>query len=580
MLAGVRTLFDILVENGKLTKEQAETLRTQQLSSGQAADKVILDSGIVTPQDVTEGLATLNNIPYVNVLDIGSSPEAMAMIDVGLARRYKMLPFSFDAATNRILVAMVNPLDLQAITFVEQKTGRRLVPHYAIPADLEMMIEDHYNSDISEDVGEVIEENEMIVSSQTSVKELGDLNRAEVIRQAPITKIVEQILGYAVGSGASDIHIEPQSNRVRVRFRIDGMLNEKLVLPKSVQDALISRVKILSNLKIDEKRMPQDGRFNFKSDKGEVDLRVSTLPTTNGEKVVMRLLRKMPTIPTLQELGMSDLALERFKTAIGIPHGIILVTGPTGSGKTTTLYSTLNIVNTKEVNTMTLEDPVEYEMAGVNQVQVNPMAGLTFASGLRSFLRQDPDIIMVGEIRDGETAGLAVQASLTGHQVFSTLHTNSAAGAIPRLIDMGIEPFLISSSVTLAMAQRVLRKINQDYKEAYTPDRAILEDIYAVLGEHFINWCKANKTRPQDVKLYRASEKRPSSEPDYKGRVAVYEVMPVDEDIQKLINKNPPAGDLERLGVQKGMLLMKQDGYIKALNGLTTIEEVLRVAQV
>jgi type II secretory ATPase GspE/PulE/Tfp pilus assembly ATPase PilB-like protein len=383
-----------------------------------------------------------------------------------------------------------------------------------------------------------------------------------------------------VGSGASDVHVEPQSNRIRVRYRIDGILQEKLVLPRSVASALVSRIKILSHLKIDEKRIPQDGRFNFVSDKGEVDLRVSTLPTTHGEKVVMRLLRKQNRIATLEDLGMRGKGLNDFNEAIKIPQGIILVTGPTGSGKTTTLYSAINIINTPAVNILTLEDPVEYEMTGISQVQVNNQAGLTFANGLRAFLRQDPDVIMVGEIRDGETAGLAVQASLTGHLVFSTLHTNSAAGAIPRLVDMGIEPFLLSSSVTLVMAQRVARKLAPDYSEEFVPSEVMMTDIKETLGVHFEAWLAQSGKKLEEVRLWRPKKDLPPDVDGYKGRIAVFEVMPITPVLQELITKNPPAQELEAQALKEGMLLMKQDGYLKALDGITTIEEVLRVAQI
>jgi len=336
----------------------------------------------------------------------------------------------------------------------------------------------------------------------------------------------------------------------------------------------------MANLKIDEKRLPQDGRFNFKSQGKEIDLRVSTLPTVHGEKVVMRLLEKNTAVPSLQELGLNGLALQRVMNAIKVPHGIILVTGPTGSGKTTTLYSVLHLINSIGVNIMTLEDPVEYQIPGVSQVQVNPKAGLTFASGLRSFLRQDPDIIMVGEIRDNETADLALQASLTGHLVFSTLHTNSASGALPRLLDMEAEPFLLSSSMLATLGQRVVRMINPQYKEEYKPDPVVIEDIKKVLGNHFINWCKEHNKDPNNITLFRPSKDRPSTEPDFKGRIGIFEVMPSTAEIAKLVLNRASSAQIEQVAQQQGMLLMKQDGYLKALEGITTIEEVLRVAEV
>ncbi|HNQ16924.1 MAG TPA: GspE/PulE family protein, partial [Candidatus Woesebacteria bacterium] len=308
--------------------------------------------------------------------------------------------------------------------------------------------------------------------------------------------------------------------------------------------------------------------------------RISTLPTIHGEKVVMRLLNKNANVPTLEEIGLSGLALRNVQDAIKVPHGIVLVTGPTGSGKTTTLYSVLHTINTPRVNIMTLEDPVEYQMPGINQVQINPQAGLTFASGLRSFLRQDPNIIMVGEIRDSETAGLAVQASLTGHLVFATLHTSSAAGALPRLMDMGAEPFLLASSMTCVLAQRIVRIINPDYKEAYKPEPAVIENIKTVLGDNFARWLQQNQKTEAEVVLMRPKKDRPEAEPDYKGRVAIFEVMKISEEIAKLIMARKAASEMEKVSLKDGMLFMKQDGYLKVLDGVTTIEEVLRVAEI
>ncbi len=366
------------------------------------------------------------------------------------------------------------------------------------------------------------------------------------------------------------MHIEPQEDRIRVRYRIDGILYERLSLPKGVQDAVISRIKILSDLKIDEHRIPQDGRFNFKYAEQEVDLRVSVLPTTYGEKIVMRLLKKSGGVPTLSELGLTGTAQKSLEAAILRPHGIIIVCGPTGSGKTTTLYAVLSKLNTAKVNIATLEDPVEYQIPGVNQVQINPEVGLTFASGLRAFLRQDPNIILVGEIRDKETTDLAIQAALTGHLVFSTLHTSNAAGALPRLIDMGAETFLLASTMTAVVGQRIARKICPQCKVSFRPTAEIAEEIKHVLG---------NLTPHTDLVLYKGNGCEACGQSGYLGRIGIYEVLTVSNQISRLVLERTDANTLEEEAKKEGMITIKQDGYLKALEGLTTLEEVLRVAQ-
>lgn len=572
-------LLQVLVNSNALTEDQVNQLLLDAMNSARKVEEILEEKNWVSEEILTQAKAEANLVPFVKIADIGVSPEALTLLPESVARRYEMFPFAVNKTTNTLSVAMRDPLDLAAIDFAQQKTGFRITAHYATPSEIERVIAEKYAQSLSSEVTEALEETSQAAEEKKAAQDLSQLT-GQVLRQAPIAKIVETILSFAMKARASDVHIEPQELRTRVRYRIDGILNEKLILPPSVHDAVVSRIKILAHLKIDEKRIPQDGRFNFISDGQEVDLRISTLPTIHGEKIVMRLLRKNDTVPALEELGMRGMGLRRLQDAIKVPHGIILVTGPTGSGKTTTLYSILHQVNTNKVNIMTLEDPVEYQMPGVNQVQTNPQAGLTFASGLRSFLRQDPNIIMVGEIRDGETVELAVQASLTGHLVFSTLHTSSAAGALPRMVDMGAEPFLLASSMTLTMAQRIIRLLHPDYKEEYTPEPAVLEDIKKVLGPHFETWCKQNNKNPNEIKLYRPSANRPATEPEYKGRIGIYEVMPITDEIRKLILNNTPVNELEKVAVQQGMLLMKQDGYLKALEGLTTIEEVLRVAEI
>jgi type IV pilus assembly protein PilB len=569
--------ISLLVQQGKISNEQYQDLLIEQASSGKNLEALIDEKQLVKETDMTKAKADFYNIPYITLADTGASPEAISQIPESVARRYQLLPFTIDKQSHQLSVAMKNPLDLAAIDFVEKKTNYKVLPYFATPSEIERMIGERYAQSLSSEVNAALKETGQSLNQQSA----GTVFSREVVREAPITKIVETILGFAVKSRASDVHIEPQEDRTRVRYRIDGILTEKLILPRTVHEAVVSRVKILSDMKIDERRVPQDGRFTFLAEGQEVDLRVSSLPTVFGEKIVMRLLKKNATVPTLNELGLRDRALKDVEEAIKIPHGIVLVTGPTGSGKTTTLYSILHKINTPKINIMTLEDPVEYQMAGVNQVQVNPQVGLTFASGLRSFLRQDPNVIMVGEIRDQETAALAVQASLTGHLVFSTLHTNSAAGALPRLIDMEVEPFLLASSLTLVMGQRVVRKINQDYKEAYVPEPKVVEDVKQVLGPLYKQWCIEKNKDPEKMELFRAVANRPENEPEYLGRIAIFEVLRVTEVISRMIIEQKPSKDIEETAITKnGMQLMKQDGYLKALEGVTTVEEVLRVAEI
>lgn len=574
-----QSLIDILVQSGDIAEDQKQQLQVEHISTGKSVESLLAEKNMVSEEVLTKAKAQLHNIPFVKIAESGTDPQALNQLPEVVARNYQILPLSFNKAENTLTVAMRDPLDLAAIDFAEQKSGLKLVTNYAMASELERAIAEHYSQSLSSEVTAALEQTSQAAEAKEKKQDLAELS-GETIRQAPITKIVQTVVSFAMKARASDVHIEPQETRTRVRYRIDGILSEKLILPASVHEAVVSRVKILAGLKIDEKRIPQDGRFNFVSNEEEVDLRVSTLPTIHGEKIVMRLLKKDASVPSLPDLGLRGLALRHLEDSIKVPHGIILVTGPTGSGKTTTLYSALHKINTPKVNIMTLEDPVEYQMKGVNQVQINPQAGLTFASGLRSFLRQDPNVIMVGEIRDGETAELAVQASLTGHLVFSTLHTSSAAGAIPRMLDMGAEPFLLASSMTCVVAQRVLRKINENFKEEYKPEPAVLEDIKNVLGRHLEAWLKQQGKTEADITLFRPKKELPQNEPEFKGRIAIFEVMRITDAIGKLILEQRPAGELEESAIKDGMLLMKQDGYLKALEGITTIEEVLRVAQI
>lgn len=560
------SIADILFSQKKISDEVLKEIKLAEVQTGQTQEEYIRLKKLVSEEDLVKAKSQLYNIPYISLVSIPSSPEAMTVVTQEIAERFKIFPISIDKTSKILNLAMQDPLNLTAIEFVEQKTGYKIRPYSCESSKIEEFISARYSSSLSQQVTEALKE----VSQDSMAMRGADTGKMGLIREERIAEIVSHILDFAIRARASDVHIEPQEKSTRVRYRIDGILQEKLTTPKALHDALISRIKILSGMKIDEKRIPQDGRFAFNTNIEEVDLRVSSLPTAWGEKIVMRLLKKTGGVPDLNELGLRGLALKHLNDAILRPHGIILITGPTGSGKTTTLYSIISKINTPKVNIVTLEDPIEYKMAGVNQVQINPGAGLTFASGLRAFLRQDPNIILVGEIRDQETADLAIQASLTGHLVFSTLHTNDASGALPRMLDMGAEPYLLASSITAIVAQRVVRKIHTDCKVAYKAEEKVVDGIKTDLGKLF----------PQsfDGSLYKGNGDVDCGNSGYYGRVGIFEVLPITEKISRLILERAPAQDIDKLAKEEGMLSMMQDGYLKVIEGTTTIEEVLRVA--
>lgn len=579
---------DFLFEQGKLTQDKVSLIKIESINTGRTTEELISEHNFVEKEDLIRAKAELLGIPYVNLAGKSISADVLTLIPEPVARRYILIPFEFDKANNNLSVAMADPLDLQVIEFVEKKSGTKIKPFISPPEAINAAIADQYAQNLTTEVSAALKEAGGMVEAKEEISDLGKVE--DIIREAPVAKIVSTLLEYAIKARASDIHVEPMEDKTRVRYRIDGILQERIALPRKIHEALISRIKILSDLKIDEKRIPQDGRFTFKIGKEVVDLRVSTLPVVFGEKVVMRLLPKTNAAPTMEELGLRGTALKNLEERIVKPYGIILVTGPTGSGKTTTLFSLLTKISNPKVNILTLEDPVEYQISGVNQVQINPQAGLTFATGLRSFLRQDPNVIMVGEIRDSETTSLAIQASLTGHLVFSTLHTNSAAGALPRLLDMGAETFLLTSSLSAVVAQRVLRKVCPKCKEAYESPKPVLDDIKAVLGE--LIYCvedacelcldkKCDKhEKPLDkLKLYKGKGCNNCGNSGYVGRVGIFEVLPISDKIGNLVLKRTPAGEIEKMAVSEGMITMLQDGYLKAVEGITSIEEVLRVAK-
>ncbi|HET9946780.1 MAG TPA: ATPase, T2SS/T4P/T4SS family [Patescibacteria group bacterium] len=567
--AGNGDVLDNLLAENVITQEQYNQVKLKAANGGKSAEDVLAELHIVDAARVAEEKAKILGVPFINLATTSFSPQAVSLLPRAVVERFQVIPFTFDDKERVLSVAMANPVDLDALQFMRQKTGLTIKAFAASPQDVANAIQTQYRQELVGEVGQAVKESE-----ELNTRKVVDSQKiSQIIKEAPIAKIVATILEYAVTSRASDVHIEPLEDRVRVRYRIDGILYDKLSLPKAVQEAVLSRIKVLSEMKIDEHRTPQDGRFNFKVGDKEVDLRISVLPTVHGEKIVMRLLRKSGGVPTLAELGLAGVALKNLETAMLRPHGIIIVCGPTGSGKTTTLYSVLEKLNTTRVNIVSLEDPVEYEMPGINQVQINSAVGLTFAEGLRSFLRQDPNIILVGEIRDGETADLAIQAALTGHLVFSTLHTSDAAGVLPRLLDLGAENFLLASTMNAAVGQRIVRKICTYCKEAYAPAAKIVEEIKLVLGPLF----PANT--PANFQLYRGKGCEKCGDSGYIGRIGIFEVLPISEKIGRLILEHPDADSIGHEAIAEGMITMKQDGYLKVLVGTTTVEEVLRVAQ-
>lgn len=568
-----QSLEDILFEQGKLTSDQLSAIKFENINTGKPIDEIIAERGYVDPAELAAARGKLLGIPFVKLGTRSIPAEVLDLVPEPTARKHLLIPFEKEG--NTLSVAMIDPLDLQIIEFLEKRSNLKVKPFIAEKSDILGSIDEEYRKALGQEVSAALEEvGEVATKIEESMEDISEAE--EVIRDAPVARIVSTILEYAVKARASDVHIEPAENRIRVRYRIDGVLQERLSLPKKVHESVTSRIKILSDLKIDERRLPQDGRFKIEVAEQKVDLRVSTMPTVFGEKVVIRLLEGEGEIMTFNELGMGGVSLRRFEEGLLKPHGMILVTGPTGSGKTMTLASALSRLNSIKVNIITLEDPVEIHVPGVNQVQVNPEVGLTFASGLRSMVRQDPDIIMVGEIRDTETAELAIHAALTGHLVLSTLHTNSAAGALPRMLDMGVESFLLASTVNTVAAQRLVRTICTKCKEEYEPSPKVAEDVRAVLGSLFT---ESKYGKKGQLTLYRGKGCKTCGNTGFLGRTGIFEVMGIGDKISRMILEHKTEREINAQAVDEGMITLVQDGYMKVLEGVTTIEEVLRVAR-
>ncbi len=562
-----KVLLSQLVKNMQITEAQANQYEVASLQKDISILDYLYKYTEVQRIEIVKALAEIEKISYVDLDKTPIDSQAVGLVSESISRRYKIIPYSFDSVNSVISIATEDPFDRSIIDFLEKKTGKKIILSFADREQILKMIDLSFSQGLSPEVRDALKEYSPDLHKESN-------NSNVQLQQAPIAKIVSTILEFSVKGRASDIHIEPEETRTKVRYRIDGILQEKLSLPRTIHDALVSRIKILSEMKIDEKRIPQDGRFTYRSTKEEVDLRVSTLPTVFGEKVVMRLLKKTGGIPTLSELGFGGPQLKELEEAIAKPYGIILITGPTGSGKTTTLYSILSRLNKPTVNIVTLEDPVEYQITGINQVQINVQAGLTFATGLRAFLRQDPNIILVGEVRDKETTQLAIQAALTGHLVFSTLHTNDAVTAIPRLIDLGAESFLIASVLTAILGQRISRKICSSCKVSYQAPPEVAANIKSVLGPLF-----PKKFESTPVLLSKGKGCQECGKTGYLGRIAIFEILKVTTAINQHIIHQDPAEVIEKTAKKEGFVKMIEDGFLKVLDGVTTMEEVLRVAE-
>ena len=549
-----KRLGELLMESGKINEEQLERALASQKKSGDRLGKVVVSLGFITEMDLLRLLETHLEIPLVDLSTSVPEREATQMIPGSLAERHQLIPLR--KRGNKLIVAMSDPTNFFAIDDVRMVTNSEIEPVIASEGDIQRAISTAYG------VAEMVEK----AVTQLQKEELSGLMELETADDAPIISIVNSLISQAIKATASDIHLEPMEKVMRVRFRVDGVLREVVQFPKHAQAALISRIKIMSEMDIAEKRSPQDGRIRVQEAGRAVDLRVSTLPTIYGEKIVMRILDQKAVILDIGALGYTEANLQKYRKMFHQSYGMVLVTGPTGSGKTTTLYSTLMELNTPAKNIITVEDPVEYRLPGINQVQVNPKAGLMFASGLRSILRQDPNIIMVGEIRDQETAEIAIRAALTGHLVLSTLHTNDAAGAVTRLIDMGIEPFLVASSVLGVIAQRLVRRICPDCIETYMPESNSPECMFVSEGVE------------QCLPLFRGKGCLRCGNTGYRGRIAIHEVLPMSSEIRDMVTRRTSTDEMARQAQKDGMRTMQQDGIEKALAGKTTVQEVMRVA--
>jgi type IV pilus assembly protein PilB len=583
MRIGNKQLKDFLLDSNLLDKEKVEVSFKEAESNKKQLGDLLLEKKIIGEVELRKLYAYILGIPFVDLAKEIVPADVLQVIPEPIAKKYNVI--AFEKTGRDLKVAMLNPEDIQTIDFIKKKTGMKIVPCLTSEDSIKTILR-QYEKSLKAEFGDIIERSSQEITEGEKEK---DEDLEKVAQDLPVVRIVDTLLKHAILQSASDIHIEPEEQEVRVRYRIDGILHDAMSLPRQILPGVVARIKVLSNLKLDEHRLPQDGRFKIENSDFKISFRVSILPVFDGEKIVMRLLDESSKGLTLEKMGIWGHALEIVHSEIKRPNGMVLVTGPTGSGKTTTLYTIMDIINTPEVNISTVEDPVEYRMPKINQTQVNPKIGMTFAAALRSLLRQDPDIIMVGEIRDKETLEIAIHAAMTGHLVLSTLHTNSAAGALPRMLDMGAEPFLVASTVNVIIAQRLVRKLCPECRYSYNlseKEIKLLESDFKT--DDILNFLKKAEQlkgviKPSDkwntIKFFKAKGCDQCNHEGYHGRLGIYEVLGIDEDIEKLIVELASSDAIERKAREKGMAVMAEDGFTKAVQGITSIEEIIRVTK-
>ncbi len=576
-----KKLKSILIKNKLITEIEHKKYVKQAKDKNITLFKFLIDEKIVAEQTIYEAIAKSLHLPFIDLKNETIRKDILNIIPEPIAVSHQIIAFNKD--DKKIKIATLDPEDLQTFDFIKKKINMDLDIHITTPESISEILK-QYHRGLEAEFQDITKKQQQI--QKVKEKEAGGKKLKELAQDLPIIRIVDTFLEYAIFENASDIHIEPLEKEVAVRYRVDGVLRKVMTLPKKTLPGIVARIKILSNLKLDEHRLPQDGRFKIQTDDYKISFRVSIIPVFDGEKVVMRLLNESNRILSLEELGLQTEPFKIVKRNVAKPNGMILVTGPTGSGKTTTLYTILKMLNQPGTNITTIEDPIEYRMSGVNQSQINAKIGYSFASGLRSFLRQDPDVIMVGEIRDNETADIAVNAAMTGHLVLSTLHTNDAATTLPRLDDMKIEPFLIASTVNVIIAQRLVRRICKQCIMSYKIDKQMeqelekhfnVTELVNALAQH--GTIKSNKEKISSMLFYKGKGCKHCGESGYKGRVGIYEVLEIDEIMANLILKRASADDINKQAKEKGMISMLQDGFIKIKQGSTTVEEILRVTK-